>query len=286
MKHVFRRRLIEVGLSEGHADELVALSRSAVRLGSRPLADGSLSPVPRSRLGGAPDLREGFAWPHWKGRALAFVAQVDLADVSGFSCCEPLPRAGLLSFFYDPEQEAWGFDPGDRGGWLVHFEPEPGRLRPAGALDSDPRAPFAPCSSSPVEVPTMPPPDSLAVAEIGLSGAELEGYYDAIQSWNEEAGDAPDHRLLGHPAAIQGEMQLQCQLTSNGLYCGDPSGYEDPRAASLRAGSREWRLLFQLDSDDHAGMMWGDCGRLYFWLTEDALRRRAFDECWTVLQCG
>jgi uncharacterized protein YwqG len=33
-------------------------------------------------------------------------------------------------------------------------------------------------------------------------------------------------------------------------------------------------------------MMWGDTGRLYFWVTEDALRRRAWTEVHLVLQCG
>ena len=42
----------------------------------------------------------------------------------------------------------------------------------------------------------------------------------------------------------------------------------------------------QLDTDDTAEMMWGDCGRLYFWLTDHALRRRAFGESWMILQCS
>jgi uncharacterized protein YwqG len=42
----------------------------------------------------------------------------------------------------------------------------------------------------------------------------------------------------------------------------------------------------QIDTDDDGGMMWGDCGRLYFWITDDALQRRAFDECWMILQCS
>ena len=48
-----------------------------------------------------------------------------------------------------------------------------------------------------------------------------------------------------------------------------------PNTGRLRAA--DWRLLLQLDTDDEASMMWGDLGRLYFWITGDALRRRAFD---------
>jgi hypothetical protein len=38
----------------------------------------------------------------------------------------------------------------------------------------------------------------------------------------------PAHHLGGYPDPIQGEdMELDCQLASNGLYCGDESGYND-----------------------------------------------------------
>jgi uncharacterized protein YwqG len=81
-------------------------------------------------------------------------------------------------------------------------------------------------------------------------------------------------------------MQTECQLVSNGLYCGDPSGYTDPKAAALMSGAMQWRLLFQLGSDDTTGMMWGDLGFLYFWINEDALRSRDFHKTWMILQCS
>ena len=31
--------------------------------------------------------------------------------------------------------------------------------------------------------------------------------------------------------------------------------------------------------------MWGDLGRLYYWIREQDLRRQAFDASWLVLQC-
>jgi hypothetical protein len=55
-----------------------------------------------SKIGGSPDLPEGSAWPTVDGIALAFVAQLDVREVArvfGKEC--PLPRRGLLSFFFD-----------------------------------------------------------------------------------------------------------------------------------------------------------------------------------------
>jgi uncharacterized protein YwqG len=45
------------------------------------------------------------------------------------------------------------------------------------------------------------------------------------------------------------------------------------------------RFLLQVDSDDAAGMMWGDAGMLYFWIRDDDLAARRFDRAWCVMQC-
>ena len=52
-----------------------------------------------------------------------------------------------------------------------------------------------------------------------------------------------------------------------------------------RRGAAEWLLLLQVDSDDVAQWMWGDCGRLYYWIRESDLRGRRFDRIWAILQC-
>ena len=80
-------------------------------------------------------------------------------------------------------------------------------------------------------------------------------------------------------------MQLEAQLASPGLYCGDDRGILDPRAAALDAGADDWMLLLQLDSEEAEGMMWGDVGMLYFWIRRTDLTDRRFDRCWVLLQC-
>jgi uncharacterized protein DUF1963 len=92
------------------------------------------------------------------------------------------------------------------------------------------------------------------------------------------------HKLLGFADTIQGPMDLEVELVTNGIYCGDPKGYADPRAKELEKNQKQWRLLFQLDSDEAATMMWGDLGRLYFWIREGDLQEQRFDRTWTILQ--
>ena len=94
------------------------------------------------------------------------------------------------------------------------------------------------------------------------------------------------HRLLGHPDQIQNDMQTECQLVSHGLNCGDGSGYKDPKARILKAGATDWELLLQIDSDDNARMMWGDVGRIYYWIRREDLKERNFGASWMILQCG
>jgi len=279
--------LVASGTSRETARKLGTLALPAVRLSSRRVAQESDVPIGASRLGGRPDLKPGFSWPSWKDRPLSFVGQVNLADVARYPFCSRLPPSGLLSFFYDQDQQTWGFDPKDRGSWLVHFEPDPSLLErcapPEGA--SSPSA-FPASTLEPSEVQTLPAVDSQLVSDLGLRPEELDAYSQVLDQAAEQRPPGAAHQLLGHSSPVQGDMQLECQLVSHGLYCGDQTGYTDPRAQALKAGAKNWRLLMQIDTDDDGGMMWGDCGRLYFWMTDDALQRRAFDECWMILQCS
>jgi hypothetical protein len=96
----------------------------------------------------------------------------------------------------------------------------------------------------------------------------------------------PMHQLLGHAVPIQSaEMALECQLVSNGLYCGDGRGYHDPRAEKLARGSAGWLLLAMIDTGEPRGWMWGDGGCLYFWSRRDDLQTGRFENVWMIMQC-
>jgi uncharacterized protein YwqG len=122
---------------------------------------------------------------------------------------------------------------------------------------------------------------------LNFTAEESDDYCQLLEEVAELNGDGPAyHHLLGHPETIQGDMQLECQLASHGLYCGDSSGYEDSLRAHLEEGAKDWRLLLQVDSDDDVGMMWGDVGRIYYWIREVDLRAGNFGNVWFVLQCS
>jgi uncharacterized protein YwqG len=81
-------------------------------------------------------------------------------------------------------------------------------------------------------------------------------------------------------------MRLECQLVTNGIYCGDSSGYQDPRRSVLEKGAADWNLLLQIDSDEkQLGWIWGDTGRVYFWARRQDIALAEFDGSWALLQC-
>lgn len=238
----------------------------------------------RSRIGGLPSLPENVPWPEWEGAPLAFLCQIDLSEVPRDHDRTGLPPSGMLFFFYDQQQSTWGFDPLDRGSWQVIYTvsaKEDGAVRTAPAgLDEDHLYQERPLAFT--RVASYPDWADERVAALNLSDEQFDQYIDLCISVYES--DAA-HQLLGYPFPIQSDaMDLECQLVSNGLYCGDPSGYSHPSAKSLEPGRADWLLLLQLDSDDEAGMEWGDDGMLYFWIKRGDLEEARFENCWMILQ--
>jgi uncharacterized protein YwqG len=236
----------------------------------------------RSKIGGLPDADLGAHWPNSDGTPLTFITQLDLSEIAEAGGPEWLPQGGLLLFFYDMEDAPWGFDPADRGGWSVIFQPAgaPGAAA-AGGSEADP---FPEVRVRPEQALSLPQPEDVGVDITDLSGDDLDALHEAT---NSIYADHPAHQVGGFASPIQdGEMELEAQLASNGLYCGNASGYSDPRAADLASGAKDWRLLLQLDSDENADLMWGDCGRLYFWVREEDARNADFSNVWLILQCS
>src|SRR5690606_36639600 len=91
---------------------------------AKPAVVISRSEIPtNSYFGGQPPAIEGFEWPRKSGSPLAFLACLDLAEIP--DVLPWLPRSGTLLFFYDIENQPWGFDPKDRGSWQVLFSVSP-----------------------------------------------------------------------------------------------------------------------------------------------------------------
>lgn len=234
------------------------------------------------RLGGQPRLPQSTDWPDRKGRPLSFIAELDLSALRAIGGPDWLPASGLLHLFYDVEDEPWGFDPADRDGWKViktdAASPRP-LPRPPGLSGDRVFTSVALAGRRALTYPTTErldlPPD--------VGGAfEFEPVQDFMDA---DLGDGPRHQVGGYPSPIQNDgMELEAQLASNGIYVGGPDGYSDERVAALEPGADDWCLLLQIDSDDSAGLMWGDTGILYVWVREQDARAGDFSRVWMIVQ--
>jgi uncharacterized protein YwqG len=276
----FQAALTAAGLSRLVKD-IDRLARPSIRLIATK-ADESLMNPGASKLGGVPDLPPGTAWPELKGGPQSFIAQIRLDDVRQYDSEKALPQSGMLWFFYDAQQETYGADPADRGGWQVLFKdgdltnlqktPFPAKL-PAASK-------FNVCSfgfASEITFSQQPP---LEIPNLDWTDEDQKKYESVLSSFASQADRAtPHHRMLGFPDTIQDDMRLQCQLASNGV-----TDTNDPKAAALSKGATDWQLLLQVDTDEEIGMRWGDAGMLYYWIKSADLQTRHFDASWLVLQ--
>jgi uncharacterized protein YwqG len=127
----------------------------------------------------------------------------------------------------------------------------------------------------------------LTVPDDGVPRSRLhtpaEAAYKELQERLVGGFGPPQHRLLGHPETIQGSMELECQLASNGVA---GRSHRTARAKALKAGAADWQLLLQIDSEnDGPQWCWGDFGRIYFWIKRQDLAALRFDDVWLMLQC-
>jgi len=274
------RKLLQAEGLGSHVAALAQRTRMAVRLVTRPCEEVALG---QSRVGGTPDLPADFAWPKYRGTPLAFVAQLDLEEIHRVLPDGPLPPAGSLWFFFDADQDAAGYSPKHAGGSAVVFRPAGTKLvrSPAGAAKD---GAFRACSIEAEAYEDIPDLGEDSPLEKALGEAEAETYF-AIRTFLSAGGEPGAHKLLGLPEPVQGAMELECQLATNGIDSGIFVRHGDPRVVAVAAKKHEWRLLLQVDSDPNAGMMWGDAGRLYFWIRDEDLRERRFERCWAILQC-
>lgn len=275
--------------------DLLSLARPSVRISARRVPS-ALIELGDSRIGGVPDVPTGFEWPRWAPKRqrpgmfakpsdpnspqpMAFIAQVNLGELPRID--ESMPDSGWLYFFYDRYHEPSGFDPDDRGGCrVIYVNCERSALsRISAPEDADPDHLAELCL---VEAwPELTLPDEVMGLEYG------DRAFDAYRAVVEELNTGGDlqNRLLGHPQPIQSSMELQCQLASNGVYCGG-TRFESEKAKLLEAGAGDWRLLMQIDTDDNGpGWMWGDVGRVYFWIKQQDLAAQNFSGVWLILQC-
>jgi uncharacterized protein YwqG len=280
---------------DNHLAEFEAAAANCIRLELTRTQEENGIPIGTSKIGGRPDLPSSLKWPKETKEAvkkkflifeiaaktqtevpLSFIAQINLADVSRLDSGGLLPETGMLYFFYSADQAVWGFDPKDRSGFeVLYFDGNSPLKRTEFPEELPHHARYRAASAVPSQALSFPDPDHLPF----LKDDEVDRFFEMSE-------EIPVNKMFGYADVIQGEMELECELVTNGIYAGDSSGYRDPRVPALKQRAKDWILLLQVDSNEkECQMMWGDLGRIYYWIRKDDLLNRRFDRSWLILQC-
>lgn len=139
-----------------------------------------------SKLGGLPNLPKNVSWPcNYDGKAMVFVAQIDLAEVPRIPNCPEFPQSGAVLFFYDSEyymnlDKSFG-----KTVYVPNFSkdehPVPESMDMAFMMKTEKRIGFEPVAS--------------------IKTTTLDENFD----------DFPSHQLFGYPVLIQdSDMREEC----------------------------------------------------------------------------
>lgn len=272
-------------LSPGDAEKWVGLLRPGARL---EVAAGSDDVA--GRLGGLPALPAASEWPLWEGHGpLSFVASIDCASLPLAALDIDLPDAGTLLFFYfdgqlddgealvlAEDRESWA---GARVLYVAADEEVVERGTPAG-VESYPVVPLTARLGMTAAEPWHP-----QIRDVFAAGAPLGNRYDhpvcsqefldALWGFDGEVG----HQIGGHAHSVQNPVEIEI---AEAVLDGKVS-WDDPRLSDEAGG---WVLLAQFDSEDAAGMMWGDAGALYWLIRPEDLAERRFERAMFTWQCG
>lgn len=263
-----RERVTEIAfqhLPPDVANRWLQLLRPAAALGHAMPGDRTAAV-----LGGHPQLPDSAEWPSWDGHGpLTFVAALDCAELTRVPLDISLPRSGTLLFFYFDGQYDNGdatvcfWDPGTAAGartlYVAPSESASARQCPAGIKPYD-RIDLA--AEAVVTFPQLEHPDLQAA--FMEPGQDLRAFLrhpvndNAFTGALAERVAGPRHQVGGYADPVQGPVEREAAMSVLGN-----RGPSDPQVAAEQA---RWTLLAQIDSDDRTGMMWGDCGALY-WLS-------------------
>lgn len=251
-------------------NDILQIAKPAALLKTRAMSESAMG-LGQTKIGGRPDLPQDLKWPkHPGGKSLAFVAQVNLAELRATVRLEDLPEAGMLYFFsaygwYDEEMgPTWPEDEEPTPEWAkVLFAPAADAALERRKRPSDVNG-FKSAAVEFLPAISLPHPQEPAMSAIEWSEAEMESYGNLADSF----GAVCDHTLGRPPKHRLG-------------------GYADYEQAFYEVVAEEHlQLLFQLATDGNTQMQWGDGGYIYFWIKPDDLKRRDFSTIFTDSQGG
>ncbi len=303
------------------ADALLDLSLPAVGILVHRVEESAIA-IGSSKVGGSPDLPAGVEWPAWH-EPMAFIGQLNLAEVAPYEQSGALPRHGLLSIFYETDGEPrysarWGLPEStspdqypeidESLGWRVlYFDADPATFIRRGVPDAlNELGRFHPCAVRYTTDVTLPEVDGPEILPLGLGREERTALINLEFLVNRSSGTSSFERspdgmfwplplstgeeqgghLLGYAYSLGGSALVNAERESQRIpYERFRDVYDHPERhlEYLREIHRKWCLLLQVDSGEQTGMDWAGGGVLHVCVEREALAGLDFSRVWLDL---
>jgi uncharacterized protein YwqG len=249
-------------MNEKIAEIIKPLAKTATKLNLSKAQKLEELPVTGTHFGGEPYLETSEEYPVCQScqTPLTFICQIDEGE--GFH--EKHDRIKLFTFFYCLDCFPWGISDEEKGQWLVRIYDQPGIGKFASSASGSENS-FAvqPCLAATEKIIVYPDWD-----EIDHWTKEVEELFErepAESPWTEYAaavealGGFDDFATTigGYASWVQSEEILECGVCGNRL-----------------------ALLAQIDSEEKAGLNWGDSGLVYLFFCKEHV-----SEIKLILQC-
>lgn len=219
----------------------------------------------QSKVGGLPYFPKGLQYPaDSKGQAMFLLAQINFGETPKL---ESFPEKGILQFYISGESDVYGAcfeSPARQDDFKVLYLPEVTENEGLLVTEFDflPKPDLLPiekqCSLTfSLKHAPLPVGDYQFEPKIlnlsPKSKHKIYSEYQRVYEEYEKLFPSEGHKLGGYPYFTQ----------------------NDPREFDTYAGEN-YNLLFQMDSDAKAGIMWGDSGVANFFISEKDLLNRDF----------
>lgn len=200
-----------------------------------------------SKLGGCPYLKDIADYPMDNyGDPMMFLAQINFAEMPAL---KDFPDKGLLQF-YIVNNDCYGYDEPCKLIYIESFEEDENGLITENPYlsDMEENLPFD------AECRILFESDSMPLT------TEVSGFEEILEQAGEENENALYDVLYGSGSRI------------GGYPC-----FVQAAVPAYESGEKEI-LLLQLDTDDNAGLMFGDCGNCQFFISSEDLRNKNFSD--------
>ncbi len=247
-----------------------------------------------SRVGGDPDLPAHIEWPLTEDDTpMAFLAQLNLSELTASDENNWLPKTGMLLFFLGVDEPAYNIE--HKVLFLNETEIAAAvrRESPEETALEDTFEGYAIQARPSLEPPNYAYADYELIEDTDDEDVTFDEYEDFLNAIQEpEQGEYDVFQMFGYPAGQHDDAEYEAALM---LLAGKEYDYKMANAlkhiiaavggdqAKAEQEIADTLLLLELESDSDVGFCWWDAGALQFFIRKEDLLSERFDRTYCSL---